>query len=121
MRLSADQLDQIDAAQEVLIETRAGQRRFRAIIWVVVDEGEVFVRSYLGRSGRWYQRALADPEVSLIVGSDRHRFRAEPATDPESVERTSNGFRRKYRPGRSLDAMIRPEVLETTIRLDPIG
>jgi hypothetical protein len=63
---------------------------------------------------------LADPEVSLIVNGEHHRFRAIPANDDDSVERASNGFRGKYRPGRSLDAMIRDEVLATTLRLDPV-
>jgi hypothetical protein len=43
-----------------------------------------------------------------------------PATDPESIRRTSDGFVRKYKPGRSLDSMVRPEVLDTTLRLDPV-
>jgi hypothetical protein len=57
--------------------------------------------------------------VSLIVNGEPHRFRAIPANDDNSVQRASNGFIAKYPPGRSLDAMIRDEVLATTLRLDP--
>ncbi len=118
MALSAEQLERISDNQMVEIETRKGERSRRTIIWVVVDDGEVFVRSVRGQAGHWYQRAVADPEVALIVGDDRYPFRAHPASDPESVERTSEALRRKYRPGRSLDAMLAPNVLETTLRLE---
>jgi hypothetical protein len=120
MPLSVDQLQRISDTQMVEIETRRGERTRRTIIWVVVDDGEVFVRSVRGQSGRWYQRAVANPEVSLIVGEDRFRFTARPASDPESVERTSQALRAKYRPGRSLDSMLAPDVLETTLRLEPV-
>ena len=120
MPLSPEQLGRIDDTQMVEIETRSGERARRTIIWVVVEDGEVFVRSVRGRAGRWYQRAVADPNVALIVGAESYRFRAVLATDTESVERASNGFRRKYRPGRSLDSMIDPGVLDTTLRLNPI-
>jgi hypothetical protein len=87
---------------------------------VVVEGGDVFVRSVRGDGGRWYQRAVADPEVALIVGDHRYRFTAQPASDPESVKRTSDALRAKYRPGRSLDNMLLPQVLGTTLRLVPV-
>ncbi len=120
MALSTEQLEQISGSQMVEIETRKGERSRRTIIWVVVDGGEVFIRSVRGHAGHWYQRATTDPEVALIVGGDRYRFTAHRATDPESVTRASNALRSKYRPGRSLDAMLVPEILDTTLRLDPV-
>jgi hypothetical protein len=120
MPLSPEQLGRIDDTQMVEIETRRGERVTRTIIWVMVDDGEVFVRSVRGPAGRWYQRALADPDVALIVGADRYPFRAALANDTESVERASNALRRKYRPGRSLDSMLAASVLETTLRLEPV-
>jgi hypothetical protein len=118
--MTEEQLHEIAVTDEVLIETSGERGSKRTIIWVVVDRGEVFVRSVLGEKGHWYRRAVADPEASLIVNGEQHRFRAIPAHDDASVERASNGFRAKYRPGRSLDAMIRDEVLATTLRLDPV-
>ena len=118
MAFAEDELQLIDKSREVEIETSAGDRRYRTVIWVVVDEGEVFVRSVRGTSGKWYQRALANPEVALRVGSTTITSRAVPVSDPVSIERTSGALRRKYR-GRSLDAMLLPEVLDTTVRLDP--
>ena len=120
MALSKSQLEILDDVKRVVIETRSGDRVVSTIIWVVVDEGDVFVRSVRGDGGKWYQRVLADPEVALRVGDDRFPFRAVPAGDPESVERVSEALRRKYSPGGSLDSMLLPEVLGTTLRLDPV-
>lgn len=112
-------LELIAATREVSIETRAGNRVFRTIIWVAVDEENVYVRSVRGKAGRWYQRAIANPEVALNVGTSRIPARVIHASDIESAGRASEAFRRKYRKGRSLDAMVRSEVLDTTLRLEP--
>jgi hypothetical protein len=117
--LSTQDLERISGASEVVIETRSGDRIFGTVIWVAIDQGDVFVRSVRGHAGRWFQRALADPEVTLRVGDTRFRFLAESAADDESVQRTSDGLSAKYPKGRSLDAMLRPEVLDTTLLLQP--
>jgi hypothetical protein len=117
--LEPEQLERISETKEILIETRRDDIAFRTIIWVVVDDGEVFVRSVRGVAGRWYQRALADPNVTLTVGDERFVFVAVPAGDATSVERTSDALSRKYR-GRSLEMMLLPKTLDTTLRLDPV-
>jgi hypothetical protein len=119
MPLDPEQLERIARSREIVIETRRGDRVFGTIIWVVVDDGEVFVRSVRGEEGRWYQRALADPKVSIEVGDDRLDFVAVPANDPPSIERTSDALSRKYR-GRSLEMMLLPKTLGTTLRLDAV-
>lgn len=121
MSLSIEELELIARTKEVLIETRSGDRVFRTVIWVVVDGEDVFVRSVRGEAGRWFQRALAEPAVTLGVAESRFQFTATPADDPESVDRVSEALRRKYSPGRSLDAMLRLEVLRTTLLLEPTG
>ncbi len=119
MALSADQLDRIAQAREVGIETRKGDRTSKTTIWVVIDDGEVFVRSVRGEDGHWYRRALAEPRVALVVGDHRYQFLAIPASDQESIQRTSEALRRKYR-GRSLEMMLQPGTLGTTLRLEPL-
>ncbi|HEU5113221.1 MAG TPA: DUF2255 family protein [Acidimicrobiia bacterium] len=118
MSLTAEQLQEIGDSQLVIIETRRGDRVTGTVIWVVVVDDVVYVRSVRGESGRWYQRAVADAAVALRVGDDRFEFRAIPANDPDSVESASEGLRRKYR-GRSLENMLLPETLGTTLRLEP--
>ena len=118
MTLTAEQLQEIGDAREVTIETRRGDRVSGTVIWVVVAGDDVYVRSVRGESGRWYQRAVVDPEVALRVSDARLEFTAVPANDPDSIESVSEALRQKYR-GRSLENMLRVETLGTTLRLDP--
>jgi hypothetical protein len=118
MSLTAEQLQEIGEAREVVIETRRGDRAIGTVIWVVVEDDDVYVRSVRGESGRWYRRALVDPGVALRVGDARLDFTAVPANDPDSIESVSEALRRKYR-GRSLENMLRAETLGTTLRLEP--
>ena len=87
-------------------------------IWIVVDGDDVFIRTYRGKTSRWYRELLAGPGA-LVVDGKRVGVRAESASDSESVRRASAGYRKKYTKGGSLDAMLRRSVLPTTLRLEP--
>jgi len=78
----------------------------------------VFIRTYRGKTSRWYRELLAGPGALLVDGK-RVRVRAVPASDSESVRRTSAGYRKKYAKSGSLDAMLLRSVLPTTLRLEP--
>lgn len=115
-------LRRLAASGEVEIETSAGPRRpaHRAVIWVVVDElGRVLVRSYLGRTARWFREATINPEGALWVDGERIAARFEPAGDPERIAALDAGYRAKYPPGRSLDAMLDPRLADTTLEVVP--
>src|SRR6476619_3883885 len=97
--------DSVDSAHEVDIETSEGEGApiHRTTVWAVVDGGEVYVRSLRGARGRWYRELMASGEGVVHVGGDTYPVRAVQADDPDSIERTSEGFRRKYPPSRSVD------------------
>jgi hypothetical protein len=110
----------LDRTKEVDIETRGRDgTRHRVPIWVLVLEGEVFVASYRGRSGRWWRELLRNGEATLVAGRRRidvrpHRVRAQRIRDAMSA-----AFARKYKGSRaSVLAMQQPEVLETALRLE---
>jgi hypothetical protein len=112
-------LELFDGAREVDVETRSPQGRVHSVpIWVVVDGDEVFIRTYRGKTSRWYRELLSGPGA-LVVDGKRIRVRAVVAADSASVRRASDGYRKKYRRGGSLDAMLRRSVLPTTLRLEP--
>jgi hypothetical protein len=111
----------IDAAYEVDIETTLPDDGVTStIIWVMVEDDEVLVRSFRGSRGRWYQAALDKPdEVTLVVDGERIPVRAILADDEESIARCTAGLERKYAGDESLPTMLTPNVLATNLRLEP--
>jgi hypothetical protein len=111
----------LESVEEVDIETTRGPSApvHRTTIWVVLGDGEVFVRSLKGEDGRWYRELTANPEAVLHVEGDAIAVRAIPAADSESVARATEGFNRKYGDSPYLDSMIRDEIAPTTVRLEP--
>ena len=111
-------------ARTVEIETSAGPGTpaHRATIWIVVGEdGRVFVRSWLGKRGRWYRELVANPEGAVVFGGRRIAIRAVPV-DEAGVSACSRLLRAKYRSSReSLQSMVRDEVLGTTLELVPVA
>src|SRR3954468_882690 len=97
MGFDGETLSLLDDAVEVAIETaRLDGKRRRTIIWVVVDDEDVFVRSVSGERGYWFQAATEpDAAISLIVDGHRLPVSATLASDEESVERTSRQLERK--------------------------
>ena len=122
MNFDAETLRFLDTAKEIKIETvRPDGSRRRTVIWITVDGQEVFVRSWKGDRGYWYQSATEPhAQVALIIHRRRVPVSAHDATDDESVARCSEQLRRKYARSQSLAGMLRPDNLGTTLRLEPI-
>jgi hypothetical protein len=119
MSFVAQDLARIRTAEEVEIETQAPDGpAHRTVIWAVVDGDDTFIRSYRGPDARWYKEALANPAVALRVADLRLSATAIPATDPDSVERASDGFRQKYGGDPAARSMAEQHH-ETTLRLEP--
>jgi len=120
-RLDPEVLNAIDATDEVRVRTSrdASSPEHETVIWAVVVDGDAFVRSVRGEKGRWYREASANPDVTLRVNDRRVPVRAVHETDARAIERVSEAIREKYGasyPGPTA-AMLREEVLSTTLRL----
>ena len=119
----AETLRLLDETREVRIETRRDDDspEHRTIIWVVVVEGEVFVRSLRGPRGRWYREISSNAEGALHVQDGRLPVQAAHATEGAIVDAVSAAFRSKYQQSSpaSTEAMVRPETLPTTLKLSP--
>jgi hypothetical protein len=89
------------------------------VIWIVVADDEVFVRSWLGTRGRWYRDLAAGGPATLEFAGHRIEVQALPASDAASVARASAEFLRKYQPSAHAHEMVRSEILSTTLRLEP--
>ena len=114
----------IAESDEVEIETRRDPKSplHRTTIWIVPTEYGVYVRSYKGKKGRWYQEALANPLVAIRVGRRKVAARAEPERNPAVIRAVNAGYRKKYgeRWPDETTEMLKRSLLSTTLRLTPI-
>jgi hypothetical protein len=104
--------------QEVAIRT-AKHPGSAVVIWVVVADGEVFVRSVRGNKGRWYRDLATGGSATLEFAGRRLAVQALPASDADAIARASREYLRKYQPSPYAQSMVRAEVLPTTLRLEP--
>jgi len=121
-RFSYEDLDLLRRTAEVEIETRpaGGGAVHRTIIWVVIDPAErVLIRSYQGAQARWYREALASRTAVIISGQVRIAVRVDPAPDGERIAACSRALEAKYPSHGSTQAMLRQEILDTTLELLP--
>ena len=114
-------LDALATQREVTIETvRPDRTTRRTIIWIVVVDGHVYVRSWKGDRGYWYQAAREEPDrVAIVVGDRTVEARAIRADDDDSIRLCSAGLEAKYSKSRSLLFMLAPDILHATMRLEP--
>jgi len=89
------------------------------VIWVIVADDEVFVRSVYGTRGRWYRDLAAGGPAMLELGGRRLAVQAVPESGVGAINRASDEYLRKYQPSPYAQAMVKPEVLPTTLRLEP--
>lgn len=113
-------LSAVAQAEEVRIETRAADGTVhRTIIWIVEQDGQLYIRSVNGPEARWFREATADTAIGLHVDGRRIDARVVPATDPASIEACSAGLRTKYQGDHSLGSMLEAHTLPTTLRVVP--
>lgn len=122
-RTGDDLLWKLAESDEVQIETRRDAKSpvHLTTIWIVPTKDGVYIRSYKGSKGRWYQEAVANPHVTIRAGRRKMAARVEPERNPAEIRVVSAGYREKYG-GRWPDEtqpMLRRSVLPTTLRLTP--
>jgi hypothetical protein len=118
-----DLLWKVAESDEVEIETRRDGKSplHRVTVWIVPTEDGVYVRSFKGKRGRWYQEALANPLVTVGVGRRKVNVRAEPERNSHVIRAVSAGYRKKYgeRWPDDTEPMLKRSVVPTTLRLTP--
>jgi hypothetical protein len=115
---AADTLHELRDVQQVAIRTKKHPNS-AVVIWVVVADDEVFVRSWRGAKGRWYRDLAAGGPATLEFAGRRLAVRALPASGQDAVARASREFLRKYQRSSHAQEMVRSETLPTTLRLEP--
>jgi hypothetical protein len=114
----ADTLRELHDLREVAIRTEKHPKS-AVVIWVVVADEEVFVRSVYGARGRWYRDLAAGGPATLEFAGRRPAVQAIPVSEPEAVARASREYLRKYQSSPYAQAMVKSEILSTTLRLEP--
>ncbi|MGZ8482222.1 MAG: DUF2255 family protein [Candidatus Limnocylindria bacterium] len=119
---AADVLHRLRHEIEVEIETHptGGAPPHRTIIWVVVDaKDRVLIRSYRGAMARWYREATSGTPAALVLGAEVLPVTVEHAPDEEGIRACSAELERKYAGDPATPAMVRRNVLDTTLELHP--
>ena len=121
MDWDASLLQQLAADPEIdLVMHRDGHPDLRLPVWVVVVDGQAYVRSWKGRGSVWFRRALADADQAIEVRGTtivaRFVVIGQQLRDPIDA-----AYRSKYASFEYADAMTIDLAAETTIRLEPLG
>jgi len=114
----ADILCELRDLQEVAIRTEKHPNT-AVVAWVAVADEEVFVRSVRGTKGRWYRDLAAGGPATLEFAGRQLAVQAIAVSDPTAVARASQEYLQKYQPSPYAQAMVRSDVLPTTLRLEP--
>jgi hypothetical protein len=117
-KFDADTLRVLREAREVAIRTERHPNS-AVVIWVVVAEDEVFVRSVRGAKGRWYRDLAAGGPATLEFAGRPLAVQAVPVADSAATARASQEYLEKYRTSPYAQAMVKSDTLATTLRVEP--
>ncbi len=117
-KFDADILRELRDLHEVAIRTEKHPNS-AVVIWVVVADDAVFVRSVRGSKGRWYRDIATGESATLEFDGRGLAVQAFPVSDADAVARVSSEYLRKYQPSPYAQSVVRAEVLPTTLRLEP--
>jgi hypothetical protein len=117
-----DLLRKLAQSEEIEIETRRDTKSplHRTTIWIGATEKGVYVRSG-SRTGRWYQEALANRNVTIRAGRRKVAARVQVPRNRSVIAAVNATYIEKYGkrwPDSARDVVLRAR-LNTTLRLEP--
>ncbi|KRC60960.1 hypothetical protein ASE14_08380 [Agromyces sp. Root81] len=120
---TTEELDRIGGAEELQVASRRtdGSLRPFVTIWVVRVDDELYVRSAYGPGNPWFRRAQASGTGRIRAGGvERDVVFAEPPADVHAA--VDAAYHAKYdRHGpKIVGTVVGPQVVATTLRLDPV-
>lgn len=116
---TASELDTLDRIGEIRVAGRRDDDTLRplVIIWHVVVDGALYVRSVRGPDGKWYQGVMRRME-GAIAWDDQTRD-VSYVHDLEHEAAIDSAYFAKYGRGSSSQSLMSAEVKATTLRIDP--
>src|SRR6476620_5718259 len=119
---TSDELDSIDSVDELQIASlrRDGSLSSSRIIWLVVVDGELYVRSVRGPDAAWFRGTQVRHQGRIEAGGVT-RDVSYARVAPELDDRIDAAYRRKYsRYATSIvDSTTSRQARSTTLRLIP--
>jgi len=114
-----EELDSLDRTREIRVAGRRddGSLRPLTIVWTVVVDGAVYVRSYKGADGKWYQGVLRGMTGAISWNGQQRDVAYHP--DDAHDDAIDDAFFAKYGDTGSTRAMVAPGAVATTLRVEP--
>jgi hypothetical protein len=120
-----DPAKHLKAAQEVLLATTSPSGTLhKTKLWIVVVEGEPYLRSMNGPGARWYREITRSGDGKLVLLDDDKKkvldVRAEEVDDPATLAQVSKAIKKKYgwTHPQYLPRFLDDESVAATLRLD---
>ncbi len=122
MNWTEEELTRIGSAERAELATVGASGRLRrpVTVWVVRAGDNLYVRSWLGREGKWYRSLGGRGEAHISAGGVEKDVVLVP-TGGTVNDAVDGGYRGKYRryTGNYLEPMIAPSARETTLEIRP--
>ncbi|KAK9468927.1 DUF2255 family protein [Lipomyces arxii] len=88
-------------------------------IWSVAVGDGLYVRSYSGVQGRWYQSALSQKAGRIYVGGEPYEVVFEHITDQAVNDAIDDAFQVKYAKTGHVHYIVNPRTNVATIKISP--
>lgn len=113
------ELREFDQIREIRVAGRRedGSQRTLVIIWCVVVDGTLYVRSVHGPNGVWYQGVIRYHQGTVAWNEGTRDAAYIP--DGSADDSIDAAYFRKYGNGESSRLITRPTARSTTLRVEP--
>lgn len=116
---TASELDSLDRIGEIRVAGRRddGSLRPLVIVWHVVVDGALYVRSVRGENGKWYQGVTTRMEGVISWGGQTRDVRY--VRDAGHDAAIDDAYFAKYGRGASAQSITNDVATATTLRVEP--
>jgi hypothetical protein len=119
-----DDLRRLATEDEIYVSSirRDGTARKPVTMWMVTEEGRMYVRSVNGTEGAWYRHIRATDRAQVTArGVDAEVSVEDARADADLANRLDTAYRTKYQryARRIVDSVLTPAAKASTLRLTP--
>ncbi|MEU4195459.1 DUF2255 family protein [Kribbella sp. NPDC026611] len=116
---TADELRRLDRIREIRVAGRREDHTLRTltIVWHVVVNDSLYVRSVRGTEGSWYKGVVRHHEGAISFADETRNVTYIP--DPTADAQIDSAYFAKYGNGSPTQAITNPTAKATTLRIEP--